>query len=210
MRAARITSGRALVGVILAALITTAATIGIKSCPTEPLSLTFIGRVVNEETKEKIYGAKVILEGEAAPPLILTDAEGIFSFPVSDRNKELRLRVEANGYQTYELRVVPAKNHGIQDVLMRPQAELTAELSGTVVDRNDKPLAGARVTLDDPPGMAAVETSSNGVFNLTAIPRKHGERVRLRVVLAGYQPNPYTDDVVLGASPPLVKLRRAR
>lgn len=85
-----------------------------------------------------------------------------------------------------------------------------AELSGTVLDSNDKPLQGAKVTLDDVPGMPPVETSSNGVFNLQDIPRKYGEGVRVRVVMEGYQPNPYTEDVVLGKAPPLIKLTRRR
>jgi protocatechuate 3,4-dioxygenase beta subunit len=35
------------------------------------------------------------------------------------------------------------------------QAEAKAELSGTVLDGNSRPLQGARVTLDDLPGMLA-------------------------------------------------------
>ena len=85
-----------------------------------------------------------------------------------------------------------------------------AELSGTVLDRNDKPIQGAKVTLDDIPGMPPVETSSNGVFNLRNIPKKYGEGVRVRVVMEGYQPNPYTEDVVLGKAPPIIKLTRRR
>lgn len=85
-----------------------------------------------------------------------------------------------------------------------------AELSGTVLDRNERPLQGAKVTLDDIPGMLPVETSSDGVFNLTDIPKKYGEGVRLRVIMEGYQPNPYTEDVVLGKAPPIIKLTRKR
>ncbi|HEX8072365.1 MAG TPA: carboxypeptidase-like regulatory domain-containing protein [Pyrinomonadaceae bacterium] len=85
-----------------------------------------------------------------------------------------------------------------------------ADLSGTVLDQNDRPLQGAKVTLDDLPGMQSVETSSNGVFNLRDIPKPYGAGVRVRVVMAGYQPNPYTEDVVLGKAPPIIKLRRRR
>lgn len=85
-----------------------------------------------------------------------------------------------------------------------------SELSGTVIDQNEKPLQGARVTLDDVPGMFPVETSSDGVFDLKEIPKKYGEGVRVRVVIDGYQPNPYTEDVVLGKAPPIIKLTRRR
>lgn len=87
---------------------------------------------------------------------------------------------------------------------------VTADLSGTVLDYNNRPLQGAKVTLDDLPGMTPVETSSDGVFNLRNLPRKYGEGVRVRVVMEGYQPNPYTQDTVLGAAPPTIKLTRKR
>jgi hypothetical protein len=90
-----------------------------------------------------------------------------------------------------------------------PEPEI-ASLSGTVVDQNDKPLQGAKVTLDEIPGMLPVETSSDGVFNIKEIAKKYGEGVRVRVVIAGYEPNPYTEDVVLGKAPPLIKLTRKR
>lgn len=83
-----------------------------------------------------------------------------------------------------------------------------ADLSGTVLDQNERPVQGARITLDDIPGMQAIETSSAGVFNLRDIPKQYGEGVRIRVVIEGYQPNPYTEDVVLGKSPPIIKLNK--
>lgn len=86
----------------------------------------------------------------------------------------------------------------------------TALLSGTVVDQDDKPLQGASVTLDDVPGMSPVETSSDGIFNMLGILKKYGEGVRVRVVMEGYKPNPYTEDVVLGKAPPIIKLTKKK
>ncbi len=86
----------------------------------------------------------------------------------------------------------------------------TATLSGTVLDQNNEGLQGASVTLDDFPRMKAVETSSDGVFTINQIPKKYGEGVRLRVVLKGYEPNPYTEDLVLGGTPPRVKLTKIK
>lgn len=87
---------------------------------------------------------------------------------------------------------------------------VNADLSGTVLDQNDRPVQGAKITVDDVPGMQAVETSSAGVFNLRNIPKPHGEGVRIRVVIEGYQPNPYTQDVTLGTAPPIIKLNKKR
>ncbi|HWN09109.1 MAG TPA: carboxypeptidase-like regulatory domain-containing protein [Pyrinomonadaceae bacterium] len=83
-----------------------------------------------------------------------------------------------------------------------------AELSGTVVDQNEQPLRGVKVSLDDIPGMTPVETSSDGVFILKDIPRSYGDGVRIRVIALGYIPTPYTEDVIIGKTPPIIKLRR--
>src|SRR5262249_58925993 len=112
---------------------------------------------------------KVSLESESVPSVAYTDSEGIFSFPVSDPNKELRLRIEASKYGNYDLRVTPAKNQGIQDVRLTPKTDETAELSGIVLDRNDRPIQGAKVTLDDVLGIVVVENSSDGTFTIRNI-----------------------------------------
>lgn len=83
----------------------------------------------------------------------------------------------------------------------------TAELTGTVVDQNDKAIQGAQVTIDEMPGMKPVETDSEGHFVIIDVPRKYNDRVKVRVVKEGYLPNPYTQIVVIGASPPRIKLR---
>lgn len=85
-----------------------------------------------------------------------------------------------------------------------------ADLSGTVLDQNEKPVQGARITIDDVPGMQAVETSSAGVFNLRDLPKQYGEGVRIRVMMEGYEPNPYTEDFVLGKAPPIIKLKKKK
>lgn len=107
--------------------------------------------------------------------------------------------------------IVTAKWNGVvasnQNVTTTP---VKADLSGTVLDQNERPVQGARITLDDIPGMQAVETSSAGVFNLRDIPRQYGEGVRIRVTMEGYEPNPYTEDVVLGKAPPIIKLNKKK
>lgn len=86
----------------------------------------------------------------------------------------------------------------------------TAELTGTVVDQNEKPIQGAKVTIDEVPEMKPVETSSYGHFIINEVPRRYNDRVKVRVVIEGYQPNPYTEYFVIGASPPRIKLMRIK
>lgn len=174
-----------------------------------PKSIAFRGRV-SDKQGHPLGGAKVSLEGKGLPPVIYTDSEGIFTFNLTDEVKEIKIRVEASGYGLYDRRVDVAAKSELEDIRLPPQTETKAELSGTVVDSHEKPLQGARVTLDDIPGMQPVETSSDGVFNLLNIPKKYGEGVRMRVIMEGYQPNPYTEDVVLGKAPPIITLTRKR
>jgi hypothetical protein len=86
----------------------------------------------------------------------------------------------------------------------------TATLAGTVIESDRKPIQGAKVTIDEMPGMTPVETSTDGVFIIKEIPIPYGEGVRININREGYLPNPYTEDVVLGKAPPQVKLRRKR
>ena len=148
------------------------------------------------------------MESEGVPSVTSSDSEGIFSFPINDPNKEIRLRIEADQYENFDLRVAPAKNQGIQDVRLTPKTDQAADLSGIVLDSNDSLIQEAKVTLDDVPGMRPVETDSDGKFTLKDVPRKRGEGVRVRVVKEGYET--YTEDVVLGSTPPRIKLTRKR
>jgi TIR domain len=86
----------------------------------------------------------------------------------------------------------------------------TATLSGTVIEPDGKPIQGAKVTIDEMPGMTPVETSTYGVFIIEEIPKPYGEGVRINVTKEGYLPKLHTEDVVLGETPPKVKLRRKK
>jgi len=216
IEAARITSRRTLIGGIIGVVLTVLGGIAVaiinKGCNSVPQpNQMFTGRVFNKNNpSEKVRNAQVSMEGEGAPPLATTDSEGIFSFPLSDPNKEIRLRIEVAGYEPYDLRVVPAKNNGTQVIPLTPRTDTKSDLSGTIVDQNDKPLQGAKVTIDDFPSLLPVETSSDGIFNIREIPKKYGEDVRIRVAKEGYRPNPYTEDLVLGKAPPIIKLTRKK
>ncbi|MFN0084765.1 MAG: carboxypeptidase regulatory-like domain-containing protein [Blastocatellia bacterium] len=129
VEAAKITGNRAMLATILAAVITALGALsvaltnqcgaGVKPSPTP---VAFTGRVSNRK-EEKIRGAKVSLEGEGVPVVVTTDSEGVFSFRLNDPDKEIHLRIEADGYQNADLRVVPARSPGFrQDILLTPRA----------------------------------------------------------------------------------------
>jgi hypothetical protein len=215
VQAAETASRKTLIGVIITAVLAAVATIaaaGINKCANAPQpgpsSQTFVGRIINKNTEEKVRGAKVSMESEGVPPVAYSDMEGVFSFPVNDPNKEIRLRIEADQYENFDLRVTPAKNQGIQDVRLTPKTDKTPDLSGIVLDSTDSPIQEAKITLDDVPGMRPVETDSDGTYTLKDVPIKRGEMVKLRVVKEGYET--YTEYVVLGRTPPRIKLTRKR
>jgi hypothetical protein len=199
---AKITSRRTLIGGIIAAIVTVVGSITVaiinRGCNSAPPPQMFTGRVFNKDNpSEKVRNAQVAMEGEGAPPLATTDSEGIFSFPLSNPNKEIRLRVDVQGYEAYDLRVVPAKNQGIQPIPLTPKAEATAELSGWVFAQPDQGLPDATVSLDDFPQVPPVTTSSDGVFTIRGIPKKdYAERIRVRVRKAGYED--WVEDFMLG------------
>lgn len=173
-----------------------------------PKSESFIGKVLDKKGTTRIQSAKVILEGKGLPPVLYTDSEGVFKFDVPEGVEEIKVVVEADGFARFERRLRVSAKRELEEIHLDPLTDTKANLSGTVMDSQDRPLQGALVTLEDFPGMAPVQTSSDGVFNINEIPRKYGEGVRVHVVLAGYQPNPYTEDLVLGKAPPLIKLRK--
>jgi hypothetical protein len=80
----------------------------------------FVARVSDIATGRVIRGAKVSIEGLDVPTVLFTDSEGVFSFLLSDLKKETRIRVEATGYEDYDLRVAPTENIGNQEIRLQP------------------------------------------------------------------------------------------
>jgi hypothetical protein len=139
--------------------------------------------------------------------LATSDSEGIFSFPLSDPSKEYRLKIEAKGYETYDLRVVPVKNQGIQSIALIPKSDVSAEITGRVVDEKDNWLEGATVSLEDYSKIDAVKTASDGTFTIKGIPKKdYSERIRIRVAKEGYKD--WVEDVMIGGQQPRIPLYR--
>jgi len=48
----------------------------------------------------------------------------------------------------------------------------------------------------------ACPPKAHGVFIIKEIPKPYGEGVRISVIKEGHLPNPYTEDVVPGKTPP--------
>lgn len=209
IEAAKITSRRGMIAVILAAFVT--ATGGFLAYNYGKIfsnPQTFTGRAIDAKTEAKLRGVKVSLEGDAVPAVAFTDSEGVFSFPLADANKEIRLRLEQAEYQNFDLRITPAKNQGIQDVRMSPLTEtVKSRLTGYVFDQKDKPLAGAKVAIRELPEFPAAETTTDGAFWLNNIPRKKGEMVRLDVTKEGYEP---TNEYVLLSNQKDFKLKKRK
>lgn len=114
------------------------------------------------------------------------------------------IRIDAGAYQRTE-------TIALQVTTSLPSAATeAATLTGTVIEPNGKAIQGAKVTIDELPGMTPVETSTTGVFIIKEIPRPYYEGVRINVSKEGYQPNPHIEDVVLGKTPPKVILTRVK
>src|SRR5215813_565113 len=108
--------GAALILVVLIGLVASC----VSKTPSSNDKKKFVGRVSEKATGRNIRDAKVSLEGTDVPPLTSTDSEGVFSFPLSDPSKEVRIRVEAVGYVGYDRRIIPVENQGIQEIRLEP------------------------------------------------------------------------------------------
>lgn len=83
-------------------------------------SKDFVGRVVDAKTEQKLRGAKISLEADGAPPVIYTDSEGVFSFPLKNPDVLVRIRVETDGYEKFDRRIKPSSKSDIEEVRLAP------------------------------------------------------------------------------------------
>lgn len=84
-------------------------------------------------------------------------------------------------------------------------------VEGIVVDSDDRPLAGAVVTIEGVPTVKPVETSAAGIYDILEIPNhKYTQRVKIRISKPGYLPDPHIEEVVLGASHSRIILHKAQ
>ena len=80
----------------------------------------FRGRVIDAKTGKVLRQAKIILEASSSPPIVYSDSEGFFSFPLEKVNTQVRIRVEANGYEQYDRFINPASGSGVEEIQIQP------------------------------------------------------------------------------------------
>ena len=90
--------------------------------------INFLGRVLDQEKQAPISGVKVLLNFPGAPPVVYTDLEGIYRFPVkfdSSSSFKGELTIEAKGYKTYNsfIELLPNKKDLGDIRLLRPDSK---------------------------------------------------------------------------------------
>ena len=112
----------------------------------EPIVTTVSGVVTDAVTNEPLEGAQVMLQSGWVMFMGTTDAEGHYSFEVTETDLDYTLTASATGYRTYtEENVSVADGSIVRDIALE---KLT--LSGVVTDaKTNEPLAGVRVMLSD-------------------------------------------------------------
>jgi hypothetical protein len=104
----------------------------VNTSPTPPIDqgIEYAGRVVDAETNKAIHNAKVSIEQDKRiPEIYQTDSEGVFHLKVLASPKEVRLRVEAIGYEVFD-RLIALNRSGIEDIRL-------TKSSGRVLPTNE-------------------------------------------------------------------------
>jgi hypothetical protein len=131
-------------GLIAGAAAVLVAIIGLmnRSCDQPANKEKLVIKVLDKKTGNSIGGAKISLEGNDIPPINTTDSNGIISFPISDPKKELRIRIEADGYEKdFNLRITPANIMGVQEVRLTPVPVASPTATAPVAGLSPTPAA---------------------------------------------------------------------
>ena len=154
-------------GVIAGAIITALGTVlvaliskhgGKNDSPPPPDRNRFVGRVVDKVTRKNIGQAKISIEKSGVPPAItVTDSEGSFSFLINNPNQKVNVKIEAVGYQIYDLNIIPAENEGAQNFGLTPLQATPASPPTTAVPNHPR-----RTVSDDDQGKSDLSTQIRG------------------------------------------------
>ena len=144
--------------------------------------LIYAGRVIDEITNSPIHGAKVQIDISGVPPAF-TDSEGQYHFQTNSPFEPYRVRVTADGYNSYDEMLLPGKHNEFSDIRLRlKQGERHfIHLSGTVIDRDTTmsiPNAVVTLTIDDEEPFT-LYTDSRGAFTFPRIPSKAFGHIRV-------------------------------
>ena len=119
-------------GTIIAAVIGGIVTLGVAYMqfvykpsppPPDPGPIQYAGRVSDLASQEVIHGAKVSVDTPVAPPQVYyTDSNGVFYLKLpTSAGGAAHIRVEANGYETFDLNVALSRT-GIEEVRLTARA----------------------------------------------------------------------------------------
>jgi hypothetical protein len=114
--------------------------------PTSSETQKYTGRVVDARTNKAIHNAKVSIEvGQDVPQVLNTDSEGVFHALLRAPVGAARIRVEAEGYDTFD-RNVSFSRSGIEPVMLSPVASTPTPVPRFPVQRVpvSRPSAGER------------------------------------------------------------------
>ncbi len=163
-------------------------------------------------TKEQWFRETDVSDGKANLTISKTSGETVMSLQekVGEAKANLlpgkyEVRIDAAAYQRTE-------TIALQVTGQNGNTE-TATLTGTVLEKiggEERPLQGAKVTIEQLPQMTPVETSTNGHFTINDIPKAYHESVRVHAFKEGYLPPEHIEDFVLGAAPPRITLTRKK
>lgn len=84
-------------------------------------TIKYSGRVIDSSTKEVIPGAKVSIDTQGAPQVYYSDSDGVFYLQVPGSSQTAQIRVEANGYETFNRNVFLSRT-GLEDVRLNQSA----------------------------------------------------------------------------------------
>ncbi|HEV7487733.1 MAG TPA: hypothetical protein VGQ65_18860 [Thermoanaerobaculia bacterium] len=154
---------------IVVALIAAAAGLGgyFLRPPHLNVSGWFQGRVVDEATRDHLAGAKVALEAGGVPPILYSDSEGVFAFPVPEGVRTARVRIELAGYERYDRQVDLASINTLQEIRIRP-----VKSSGDVPVPVKPPTATVRPTTEQSGGWREPQQAEGFTFTLQNCSRR--------------------------------------
>lgn len=112
---------------ILGTLVAIGTIIGfVRTCGPEVPLVKYVGRVTDVETSKPIKDAKVTLDIQGAPSVLYADSEGRFRFSLKGLPPDARIRVEANGYDVYDLNVTLRRDNPEIDIRLKPSPNTTS------------------------------------------------------------------------------------
>ncbi|HXI24549.1 MAG TPA: carboxypeptidase-like regulatory domain-containing protein [Pyrinomonadaceae bacterium] len=97
-----------------------------------PATIQYAGRVTDASSSNQraIPKAKVSVDTQGVPQLYYSDSEGIFYVQLPSSSQSAHLRVEADGYETYD-RIVSLSRTGVEIVPLKPLPTPTNQNSPT-------------------------------------------------------------------------------